>query len=219
MNYAMLKARQRQERATYPENISLRIHRALSWLNRAEQCEDDDGRFVFLWIAFNAAYANEMGEISLNESRQFTHFLERLVALDDDQKIYRLIWQQYPSAIRILLDNPYVYQPFWHFHNGREGYEDWQERFQQDKASAHRALAARDTGTVLSIIFHRLYTLRNQLVHGGATWSSRTNRDQLRDANQILGQLVPIIIELLMNNAQVYWGEACYPVIENYTFS
>lgn len=48
---------------------------------------------------------------------------------------------------------------------------------------------------MLSIVFQRLYTLRNQLIHGGANWNSAVNRDQLRDANGILGDVVPIIIE------------------------
>lgn len=62
MQYATLKQRHRQERDSQPVNLSLRLHRALSWLNRAEQVEDDDGRFIFLWIAFNAAYATEIDE-------------------------------------------------------------------------------------------------------------------------------------------------------------
>jgi len=214
LSYSTLKARQRNERDTYPEAISLRIHRALSWLDRAEQCEDEDGRFIFLWIAFNAAYANELGSVSITEGAQFNHFLSRLVELDNDNKIYQIIWKQYTGAIRVLLDNHYIYQPFWNFHNGRSGAEDWKEQFSRDKAAAHRALAANETGKVLGIIFNRLYTLRNQLVHGGATWGSKTNRNQLRDGNQILGGLVPIIIELLMNNTSVYWGDACYPVVD-----
>lgn len=214
LDYKNLKARQRKERENYPEAISLRIHRALSWLDRAEQCDDEDGRFIFLWIAFNAAYANELGEMFMAEGVQFTHFLQRLVELDTDNKIYQVIWQQYTGAIRVLLDNHYIYQPFWNFHNGRAGAENWKGQFARDKAAAHRALAANETGKVLGIIFNRLYTLRNQLVHGGATWGSHTNRGQLRDANQILGDLVPIIIELLMNNVTAHWGDACYPVVE-----
>ena len=31
-NYETLKARQRLERDRYPENLSIRVHRALSWL-------------------------------------------------------------------------------------------------------------------------------------------------------------------------------------------
>jgi len=43
--YTELKNRQRQERESYSEYLGLRVHRALSWLNRAEQCVDDaDGQ-------------------------------------------------------------------------------------------------------------------------------------------------------------------------------
>ena len=65
MDYQRLKDRQRAERAGYPENLALRVHRALSWLNRAEQLaaeQDLDGQFIYLWIAFNAAYATEIDE-------------------------------------------------------------------------------------------------------------------------------------------------------------
>ncbi|NNB48811.1 MULTISPECIES: hypothetical protein [Pseudomonas] len=34
----------------------------MSCLQRAEQAEVVDGRFVFLWIAFNAAYATDIDE-------------------------------------------------------------------------------------------------------------------------------------------------------------
>jgi hypothetical protein len=54
LDYSHLKERQRSER----ENLSLRVHRALSWLHRAESCENDfDGRFISLCTAFGAAYA------------------------------------------------------------------------------------------------------------------------------------------------------------------
>lgn len=214
LGFQHLKDRQRKERDNHPENAALRIHRALSWLNRAEQCEDLDGRFVFLWIAFNAAYANELGDISVSESDLFDHFLERLIDLDKSKNLYNVVWKQYTSAIRVLLDNHYIYQPFWHHHNGIAGYENWQERFGLSKKAAHRALAANDTAKVLSIVFKRLYTLRNQIIHGGATYNSRANRDQMRDASSILGELVPNIIEIMLDNANAYWGEACYPVVD-----
>ena len=57
--YNELKNRQRAERGNYPQNLSLRIHRALSWLQKSELCDDDDSKFIFLWIAFNSAYAQE----------------------------------------------------------------------------------------------------------------------------------------------------------------
>src|SRR5690606_25406312 len=50
MQFQALKQRHRQERDNQHPNLRLRLHRALSWLDRAEQADDVDGRFVFLWI-------------------------------------------------------------------------------------------------------------------------------------------------------------------------
>lgn len=50
-----LKSTQRALRATFPPDMALRVHRAISWIGRAEhEIEDPDARFVFLWTAFNA---------------------------------------------------------------------------------------------------------------------------------------------------------------------
>ncbi|MBO1996800.1 hypothetical protein J4714_13045 [Staphylococcus epidermidis] len=55
---------------------------------------------------------------------------------------------------------------------------------------AHRLLELGDTPELLALIFQRIYTLRNQLVHGGATWNSQINRAQYRIA-PTSGKLVP----------------------------
>ena len=56
--------------------------------------------------------------------------------------------------------------------------------------------------------------LRNQLVHGGATWNSGVNRDQVRDGAHILAVLVPVFIDLMMDNPQAPWGAPYYPVAD-----
>lgn len=216
MDYATLKARHRAERDHWPEGpLTLRVHRALSWLDRAERCEDADGRFIFLWIAFNAAYAQEVGTLRTGNERQcFGGFLQKLVELDTDNQLHDLLWTQFSGTVRVLLDNRYVFQPFWDAQNDLLASSDWQTLFSDAKAAAHRALARGDTGTVLDIVLTRLYTLRNQLVHGGATWNSRINRDQLRDCSAFLGELVPRVITIMMDNPNTLWGEACYPVVD-----
>lgn len=88
VDFNTLKARQRLERETHQPNLALRVHRALSWLNKSEQTEDDDGRFIFLWIAFNAAYATEIDENSrLSEQETFKAFLGKLCDLDTKGRI------------------------------------------------------------------------------------------------------------------------------------
>jgi hypothetical protein len=67
---------------------------------------------------------------------------------------------------------------------------------------------------VLGIVFNRLYTLRNQLMHGGATWNSAVNRDQVRDCVNLLGKLVPLVIEVMLDNPNTLWGDACFPVVK-----
>ncbi|MGB5291682.1 MAG: hypothetical protein WBN41_09580, partial [Lysobacterales bacterium] len=65
-----MKTRQREIRSRFPVSLKLRVHRALSWLYRAEQeVEDHDARFIFLWVAFNAAYANQVPDRQSSSER------------------------------------------------------------------------------------------------------------------------------------------------------
>ena len=216
MSYERLKQRQRAERHTHHENLALRTHRSLCWLNRAEQAEDLDGQFIFLWIAFNAAYATEIDERQrLSEQETFKAFLSKLCELDQRNTLEKLVWQAFPGNIRVLLDNPFVFQSFWDYQNGKLSHEEWQQRFIAGKQRAKTALGSRDTATVLAVVFSRLYTLRNQLIHGGATWNGQVNREQLRDCVAILGQLVLLVIEIMLDNPNTLWGDACYPVVKD----
>jgi hypothetical protein len=81
-------------------------------------------------------------------------------------------------------------------------------------ATKRRGLRPGNTQTVMGIMFARLYTLRNQLLHGCATWNSNVNRSQISQGTEIMGQVVSIVIHLMMNDYQRVWGEACYPVVE-----
>ena len=209
-----LKARQRRERHTHSPSVSLRVHRALSWLGRAEkERADDDARFVFLWIAFNAAYATESHDPEMTEKRSFKSFLRTLIKLDTHGHLGYLIWREFPNSIRMLLKNEFVFTDFWQHHTGQLTAAEWESRFKKSRRAAELALAGGDTLQVLSIVLARLYVLRNQLMHGGATWNGSVNRHQVRDCANLLGKLVPIVIEIMMDHPEHDWGVATYPVI------
>jgi hypothetical protein len=141
LTHEVLKARHRDQRDEWPQSLSLRVHRALSWLDRAEQCSDDDGRFIFLWIAFNAAYAQEFNDIERNrEAKRLAAFLEKIVSLDTHKALYHLIWEQFPNTIRVLLDNQFVFPAFWEHQRGLITEEAWKDAF----ANANKAARARD---------------------------------------------------------------------------
>lgn len=216
LTYSALKERHRALRAGFPNDLSLRVHRSLSWLQRAEHADDDnDIAFICYWIAFNAAYANDLHEAEdIGERDVFSSYFGKLCALDDASRIYNAIWHKFPQSIRLLLDNRYVFQPFWSHHNGLAGYSDWENRFDASKARARLALQKQDTQTILSILFDRLYVLRNQIVHGGATWNSVVNRQQVGDGRRILAEVVPIFVDLMMAAPDTDWGAPYYPVVD-----
>ena len=215
LHHESLKEKQRRLRDGFSTELTLRVHRGLSWYGRACAEDDDaDVRFILMWIAFNAAYASELDVDAGNDRDKFRLFFKTLVELDRDDRIYRLVWSRFSNEIRLLLSNPYVFAPFWAHQNGLMGYADWEERLARAKHAVGKAIASHDTPTILSILFDRLYVLRNQLVHGGATWCSKVNRDQVRDGAAILAHLVPIFIDIMMDNPQHPWGMPFYPVVE-----
>ena len=116
LDHAALKAKQRAIREGFPETMGLRVHRAISWIGRGEACgDDDDARFIFLWIAFNAAYADEQEfqSIAPGERAAFVDFFGRLDQLDKDRRIYQALWQRFSGPVRMLMENRYVFNPFF----------------------------------------------------------------------------------------------------------
>ena len=216
MDFATLKERHRAEREQWPGMHSLRVHRSLSWLKAAEaRRTDGDARFLFLWIAFNAAYAVQFDEGGrLSERAAFRTFLRQLLERDPRGRIADLVWQEFGGSIRGLLDNRFVFQDFWDFQNGLIREDEWKRRFTNANRAARRALANQHTGTVLGIVLGRIYTLRNQIVHGGATWGGSLNREQMRDCLRFMERVVPLVIDVLMDAPDVPWGPVAFPVVE-----
>ena len=82
--------------------FTLRMHRALSWLQRADAAgADDDVAFVCLWIAFNAAYAQDMGDGMASERLTFRNFVGDVCRLDKDKALAALVWQVFPGPVRL----------------------------------------------------------------------------------------------------------------------
>ncbi|MCB5226634.1 hypothetical protein JAO78_007365 [Alishewanella sp. 16-MA] len=81
------------------------------------------------------------------------------------------------------------------------------------KANLNKALTDINVPIALSYIFSRLYTLCNQLINRGAIHNSSVNREQLKDACNLLNKLIPLVIVLMMGAPEQLWGEGCYPVV------
>ncbi len=200
-------------------NLGLRLHRARSWIERARLVADDaDATFIFSWIAFNAAYVEKhkvFTEASTERDR-FREYFRKILDLDSNHAIQNAVWEEFPGSISFLLENQYVYAPFWFHWNGMKGFSDWESRFNSERSRANNAFLfkeIRETEAILAMLFDRLYVLRNQLLHGGATWNGSVNRRQVEDGARIMAFLVPLFLDLMEANPKVDWGSPPYPVV------
>ena len=194
--------------------FNLRLHRGISWFKRSIDLGDDlDLQFITLWVSFNAIYARDL---SISQDKQaLRQFLFLICSKDKNDRIYNMIWEKFSHPIRTLLNNYYVYQGFWDYQNQKISQDACRADFEEEKAKVYLALQEKDTVAILFILFNRLYTLRNQVMHGGSTYNSSVNRQQLTDACTILSALIPVFIYVLLENAQsLDLGKPFYPVAQ-----
>lgn len=197
-----------------PEELGIRLHRSISWLQCAEQQEKDpDLMLITQWIAFNACYAMDMNsQSSKTEREKFKGFIGTLVRLDHEKCIFNILWQKFSGPVKILIENEYVFRGFWDFQRGDA--KEWKKAFEKSNEDAIRYMSANNVGGILEILLDRLYILRNQLIHGGATYKSKLNRKSVKDGSRILEMLIPITIEIILENPEEDWGKLLFPVVK-----
>ncbi len=213
MDAAGLKARLGDLLAVAPEDFRVRTHRAISWLARSEKEKaDPDVRFLLLWISFNAAYAREFGT-EQSEREQVRQFFGRVLEADAEKRLHNLLFQRFSGPIRTLIENRFVFEPFWRALREHDSSDRWEQSFASAKRLATTAVVSGDTPTLISVVMDRLYVLRNQLVHGGATYESKVNRQQVADGAAILGDIVPLVLSLMLDAHTLGYGAIEYPVL------
>lgn len=206
------------QRANFDDDFRLRIHRSISWLKKAKNASDDDTRFIALWIAFNAAYANELtGELAI-EKETFIDFITKICELDQNKLLETIIRNNLSESIIFLLENRYTFQPFWHGLRTKTAQERWKKTMKERNQKAIKAIENKNVRGLLVFTFERLYTLRNQIFHGGATYRSSANREQLNASCHILTAITPIIISIMLENPnENAWGRPYYPFVKDDT--
>lgn len=199
------------------ESFRIRIHRAISWVKKARALpeEDIDLKFIALWIAFNCAYGKEISTDGyFGEKVGFRDFLTVICDLDEEKTLDKILWKRFSQSIKALLENKYTYQPYWNYYNSGDRDADWELTFKSYNSKALKALMTQNTAMVLNIVFDRLYTIRNQLFLGGATCNSKANRMQLHDGCEILSELMPSVLDIMLKHHDRDWGRAFYPYVK-----
>ncbi|MDE0145280.1 MAG: HEPN domain-containing protein [Nitrospira sp.] len=204
------------------EQNETRMRRAWIWLNLSEKSESDDEKFIFLWIAFNAVYGAELPDTSdddrITERDRLADFANKIVERDRERAIENMLWDSFSGPVRVLLENKFVFGPFWSWVQEREkpADKDWESKFKERKQRVLEALGRHDVSRVLEEVLARLYVLRNQIIHGGTTFAEGWGRDQLRDGRRIMETIMPLILQIMQDDIAKspdsnVWGSLNYP--------
>lgn len=200
-----------------------RLKRADSWVELSNKLDSsDDEKFIALWVAFNSAYGDEGKRVAeeYSETKSFLMFLEQIVNKDEEGVIGRGIWGRHSPIVIGLVRNKYIYEPYWDWvRKGMPGDDDWQDGFERDKVRLEEELKPhrnRNVGAVLRLVFNRLYTLRNQIFHGGTTFEVGAGRGQIQDGAILMAFLVPAILDIMRADIEInpessVWGTLAYP--------
>ena len=197
-------------------DAATRVRRALSWLERARrETDDDDSAFIFYWIAFSAVRA-ESGEAQVS---QFEEFFQTAARADKRNAIHETVLSE--DVFYTVLDlvaNPYVFEPFWDYYGGGSASADeWQDALIRSVESASVHIENGETHKGLAIAFERLQVVSRQLLGGEATWGRYVNRNQVENGAKILSSLVPILIDLTLDNPDMIDRPSRYPSVESDT--
>lgn len=200
--------------------MRIRLHRCCSWLQRVEQLAQtasnapsgsegfDDAALVCRWIALNALYArwDEQGRAPFADVESLRSFTSHIVRIDRDGRIAAAL-TEHKRLVIALLEDDFLTKSFWREpHRGRgagprHAAQEAREWFREQRWSM-----------LLERTLQRIYVLRCQLVHGGATCGGRLNRTALRRCTQMLGRLLPPIILAMIDHGEAEdWGPLCYP--------
>jgi hypothetical protein len=209
-NFDQLKKMHRELRDAYEESFSIRIHRSLSWLKRSEQEDKDiDAKFIFIWIALNSAYSIHLDGYKNSGDEQLRSDFFTTLIKNGQNSVHEIIYERFSQEVRSILNNEYILTSFW------SDKDNWKVKLKNEKKEVQDSLRDRNqTHYILTILFRRLYVLRNQIFHGGSTWQGKLNRQQVKDGANLLSYLVPVMLEVMMENPKNDWGILAYPPTE-----
>ena len=185
------------------------------WIDLARKTSDDDDcahvRFVFYWIAYEAAYKvedSDSPDAPEGKRREAFH----LQATWHDAIGLQEILSQHRESIVKLLELRQAHRSFWYRSKQQAtSVAEWNRKFQSRVRDAVRRLDNRETASTLDDIFSNLAVVRNQIVHGASAGSHSRGSTQVRLGAQLLHDLIPCFRDSIASNLDEDWGQPPFP--------
>ena len=199
------------------EDIRLRIHRSLSWLDRAEELRaqdgtsSDDDQLIFTWTALNSLYGYWIPEKNepAPDIQSLEDFLDTLFELDRQNHLSEFA-NEHRALILDVFNNQFLAKQFWNAPTLEASSRNTNVRHEANTwfiEGRHKLILCR--------LLRNVYYLRCQLVHGAATRRSSLNRDTVGGCLGALRMIAPVMLRVVIENGlETDWGPACYPVVK-----
>lgn len=195
-----------------------RLQRADSWIQAASELSPDrmHESFIFLYIAFNCMYGRrryEGDETQIGDD--LDAFFKRILIMreKDAHKGGTLLKDALKACQQdgaVLIRDRFLVNRYW---RGSQPAASLQDRLNKEASGALQALADENYREFLSPVFRRISVLRNQVMHGCATYGSRSyGRASLAKALRVLRVLVPSFYQLMRQYGHdMTWDPIPYP--------
>jgi hypothetical protein len=195
-----------------------RLQRADSWIQAAQEVSQDrmHEAFIFLYIAFNCMYGRRKYEGDESQiGEDLDAFFAKLLVM------HRRNMQQGGSILKealascrqdgaILIRDRFLVNNYW---RGNQPAATLQAKLNREAGGALEALDDGDYRDFLAPLFRRISVLRNQIMHGCATYGPRSHgRASLEKAIRVLKVLVPAFYKLMRQYGhELTWDPIPYP--------
>ncbi|MSR18483.1 MAG: hypothetical protein EXS00_04820 [Phycisphaerales bacterium] len=197
------------------EDVRIRIHRCLTWLEAADMRgpAEIDTRLVEQWIALNALYGrwNPDRREPVPDRLSVETFI-RLIRTHDADKVLGVMLREHKGLAMAIFGDRYLLRHFWESDGGA------QPSTARLVATAQEWFRADRQAIILDKVLDRIYFVRCQVMHGGATYGGRLNRNAVKRTSMMLGHIVPTCLQIMMDHGYTDdWGELCYPPLTGST--
>jgi len=196
-----------------------RIKRIENWIDHVDLIDDSDDhiKFLFYWIAYEAAYKLEEWENPTEEYKLRCRFHEKISECKYAKRNLQCVLKDVKREADKLLKMRQASRHFWY---KKEGWDDdpkvWERKFetavQEDcRFLEQAAFDGRSLVPTLNALFESLSVVRNQIVHGGNSGEDSHGRNQVIWGTKILQSIIPKFLDCIQENKAVDWGEPPFP--------
>ncbi|MDP7008920.1 MAG: hypothetical protein QGI78_05040 [Phycisphaerales bacterium] len=195
--------------------IRLRMHRAFSWMRKAqgfEVPEDADAKLIFSWIGLNTLYAKWDSNIDNRqpEWQVREEFLRWMVQQDATGRVQQVLLDNRKHCDR-LLSEEHLINSYW----GNPTEEEARKARTKPRKIGKHYHDSDEVIKVLIPLIKCVAMLRSQLVHGQSTYGSSANREVVEAGAKVMFDLVMTLLQIVAEDGlwedDSVWQPVPYP--------